>query len=123
MAEITDEFRSKMSEWVNLKKQLAEARKDMKVLNTREKELNLYIKAYMKSQKIDNVNLKQGKVTYKQTKKKPTFSKKAVVQGLMAYFENDETKVEEVIDTISENLETQEKDSIHLTGIKKEGDK
>lgn len=123
MTEITEEFRLKMSEWVNLKKQLAEARKDMKVLNTREKELNLYIKAYMKSQKIDNVNLKQGKVTYKQTQKKPTFSKKAVVQGLMAYFNNDEQVVEQVIDTISDSLEVQDKDSIHLTGIKKEDNK
>jgi hypothetical protein len=120
MTEITEEFRAKMSEWVNLKKQLTEARKDMKVLNTREKELNLYIKTYMKLQKIDNVNLKQGKVTYKQTKKKPTFSKKAVVNGLMKYFKDDEQKVEDVIDTIADSLEIQEKDSIHLTGIKKE---
>ena len=119
MSEITDEFRNKMSEWVNLKKQLVEVRKDVKLLNTREKELNLYIKSYMKAQKIDNVNLKQGKVTYKKKEKKPTFSKKAVVNGLMVYFENDEDKVSEVIDAISDSLETQEVDNISLTGIKK----
>ncbi len=119
MSEITDEFRNKMSEWVNLKKQLVEVRKDVKLLNTREKELNLYIKSYMKAQKIDNVNLKQGKVTYKKKEKKPAFSKKAVVSGLMNYFENDEDKVSEVIDAISDSLETQEVDNISLTGIKK----
>lgn len=118
MAEITEEFRAKMSEWVNLKKQLAEVRKDMKVLNTREKELNLYIKTYMRTQKIDNVNLKQGKVTYKKTQKKPTFSKKLVVEGLMKYFDNNEEKVTDVIDTITGSLEVEEKDSISLTGIK-----
>lgn len=118
MAEITDEFRAKMSEWVNLKKQLTEVRKDMKVLNTREKELNLYIKTYMRTQKIDNVNLKQGKVTYKKTQKKPTFSKKLVVEGLMKYFDNNEEKVSDVIDTITGSLEVEEKDSISLTGIK-----
>ena len=118
MAEITEEFREKMSEWVNLKKQLTEARKDMKILNTREKELNLYIKTYMRTQKIDNVNLKQGKVTYKKKTKKPTFSKKAVVEGLMKYFDNNEDKVNEVIDTISDSLETSETDSISLTGLK-----
>ena len=118
MAEITEEFREKMSEWVNLKKQLTEARKDMKILNTREKELNLYIKTYMRTQKIDNVNLKQGKVTYKKKTKKPTFSKKAVVEGLMKYFDNNEDKVNDVIDTISDSLETSETDSISLTGLK-----
>ena len=118
MAEITEEFRAKMSEWVNLKKQLTEVRKDMKVLNTREKELNLYIKTYMRTQKIDNVNLKQGKVTYKKTQKKPTFSKKLVVEGLMKYFDNNEEKVSDVIDTITGSLEVEEKDSISLTGIK-----
>jgi hypothetical protein len=117
-AEITNEFRDKMSEWVNLKKQLTEARKDMKVLNTREKELKLYIKAYMKNQKIDNVNLKQGKVTFKTSQKKPAFSKKAVVHGLMNYYDNNEEKVEEVITAISDSLETEEVDNISLTGIK-----
>jgi hypothetical protein len=122
MAEITEEFRAKMSEWVNIKKQLVEIRKDVKVLNTREKELNLYIKTYMRTQKIDNVNLKQGKVTYKKTQKKPTFSKKAVVEGLMKYFNNDETKVSDVIETISDNLETVERESISLTGLKNKPD-
>ena len=116
--QITDEFRAKMTEWVNLKKQLTEARKDMKVLNTREKELKLFIKSYMKSQEIDNINLKQGKVTYTKKKKKPAFSKKAVVNGLMHYFNNNEDKVEEVINAISEKLETEEVDNISLTGIK-----
>jgi transcriptional regulator NrdR family protein len=118
MEEITDEFRSKMSEWVNLKKELTEARKDMKVLNTRERELKLYIKSYMKSQKIDNVNLKQGKVTYKKSQKKPAFSKKAVVNGLLNYFDNDEEKVEEIINAITDTLEVTESDNISLTGLK-----
>ena len=37
MSGITDEFRKAMSDWVELKVQLVEARKDMKVLNDREK--------------------------------------------------------------------------------------
>lgn len=118
MAEITDEFRDKMSEWVTLKKQLTEARADMKVLNTREKELKLFIKTYMRTQKIDNVNLKQGKVTYKKSQKKPNFSKKAVINGLMNYYENNEEKVEEVITVITGTIEVEETDSISLSGLK-----
>ena len=44
MSGITDEFRKAMSDWVELKVQLVEARKDMKVLNDREKELKQFIK-------------------------------------------------------------------------------
>lgn len=60
--QISDDFRKAMSDWVAIKTQLTEARKDMKVLNTREKELKQYIADYMKDVKIDSVNLKKGKV-------------------------------------------------------------
>ena len=33
--DITNEFRNKMSQWVTIKSTLAEARKDVKVLNTK----------------------------------------------------------------------------------------
>ena len=117
--QITEEFRSKMAEWVELKNQLTEARKDMKVLNTREKELNLYIKNYMKANEIDNVNLRQGKVSYKKTQKKETFTKKIVSKGLFKYCGENETEVEKALECISGVLEVTEKDSISLTGIKK----
>ena len=117
--QITDEFRSKMAEWVELKNQLTEARKDMKVINTREKELNLYIKNYMKANEIDNVNLRQGKVSYKKTQKKETFTKKIVSKGLFRYCEENETEVEKALECISGALEVTEKDMISLTGIKK----
>ena len=70
MAEqITEEFRSAMADWVQLKTQLTEARKDMKVLNEREKQLKEFIKTFMKNQSLDLVNLKKGKVTLKTTMK------------------------------------------------------
>ena len=122
MAEITDEFRDKMTEWVELKNQLTEARKDMKVLNTREKELNLYIKGYMKSNEIDNVNLRQGKVSYKKTKKKETFTRKIVSKGLHKYCMENDAEVEKAMECITSVLEVTEKDSISLTGLKKKGD-
>jgi CO dehydrogenase/acetyl-CoA synthase beta subunit len=119
MAEITDEFRNKMTEWVELKNQLTEARKDMKVLNTREKELNLYIKGYMKANQIDNVNLRQGKVSYKKTKKKETFTRKIVSKGLHKYCRENDSEVEKAMECITSVLEVTEKDSITLTGLKK----
>ena len=118
MAEISTEFRVKMTEWVELKKQLAEARKDMAVLNKKEKELKNYIGEYMKQEGIDNINLKKGKVTRRTTEKKPTFSKKAVEQGLGVYFQGDEVRVEAAITCIADNLPSEQRDVVSLTGIK-----
>ena len=124
MAEITTEFRVRMAEWVELKKQLTEARKDMKILNQKEKELKEFIKTFMKEEKIDNINLKKGKVSLRTSKKKPTFSKKAVQEGLTVYFGGDEIRLEAAMTCISDTLEAEaeDKDVISLTGIKDTSD-
>ena len=122
MAEITEEFRSAMASWVELKTQLAAARKDMKVLNTREKELKEFIKNYMKGQQIDNVNLKKGKVAIRHTVKKSGMTREAVRSGLAVYFSGDETKVEGAMNCIIDNLPQMEQDVISLTGLEKRTD-
>ena len=117
MGEVTDEFRKAMSEWVEIKTQLAEARKDMKVLNTREKELKEYVKTFMKDQQIDKVNLKKGRVTLKTTKRSGSLTKKIVEEGLKVYFNGDDTRVEGALNSIYDLIETKETDNISLTGI------
>ena len=117
--EITDEFRKAMTDWVELKQQLAEARKDMKVLNDREKELKQFISGYMKEEKIDNVNLKKGKVAMKSSTKKAPLTQKAFVAGLLVYFNGDEAQVEAVMTCIKDNLEKKETNTISLTGLSK----
>lgn len=118
MSEITEEFRKRMTEWVELKKQLSEARKDMAILNKREKELKSYIGNYMKENAIDNINLKKGKVTRRTSSKTPSFSKKLVENGLTTYFQGDEVRVEGAMTCITDQLQPEEKDVISLTGIK-----
>ena len=117
MSEITEEFRKAMSEWVEIKTQLVEARKDMKILNTREKDLKEYVKTFMKQQQIDKVNLKKGKVTLKTTKRTGTLTKKTVEEGLRIYFNNDETRVEGAVNAIYDQVGTHESDNISLTGL------
>lgn len=116
---ITDDFKNAMAQWVELKKQLTEARKDMKILNTREKELKTFIQGYMKEEKIDKVNLKKGKVSLRTSKKRAPFTKAAVQNGLVAYFDGDETKAETVMNFIVDGLEVNESNSISLTGLAK----
>lgn len=118
MAEqITEEFRSAMADWVELKTQLTEARKDMKVLNEREKQLKEFIKTFMKNQSLDLVNLKKGKVTLKTTMKKSSMTREAIRKGLLIYFGGDEAKVDGAIQCILDNLDSEEADVISLTGL------
>jgi len=117
-SEITDEFRTAMANWVELKQQLTEARKDMKVLNDREKDLKKFISGYMKTEKIDNINLKKGKVAMKSSNKTAPLTQKAFVAGLMVYFDGDEAQVEAVMTCIKDNLEKKETNTISLTGLK-----
>ena len=115
--QITEEFRNAMADWVQLKTQLSEARKDMKVLNEREKQLKEFIKTFMKDKSLDLINLKKGKVTLKTTVRKSTMTREAVRNGLTIYFGGDEAKVEGAIQCILDHLETEEADVISLTGI------
>jgi hypothetical protein len=117
--EITEEFKNAMASWVDIKTQLAAARKDMKILNNREKELKEYIKVYMKNQQIDNVNLKKGKVSLRHTTKKATFTKDAVRNGLTIYFGGDETRTEGAMTCIIDNIPETESDVISLKGLEK----
>ncbi len=106
-----------MSEWVELKKQLAEARTDMKVLNTREKALKQYIMSYMKDNGIDNVNLKKGKVALKTSKKKGSLTQPLVKNGLLIFFNQNESEVERAMNCIIDNIEEKEMSAISLTGV------
>lgn len=116
---VSDQFRMAMKDWVDLKQQLSSARKDMKILNTREKQLKEYIKTYMKNQDIDKINLKGGKVTLKVAQKTGSFTKAAVQNGLGIYFQGDEVRTESAMTCILDNIKKTETESISLTGLKK----
>ena len=116
--QISDDFRVAMASWVEVKTQLTEARNDMKVLNGREKKLKEFVKNYMKTQQIDNVNLKKGKVSLRTSTKTSTMTRDAVKNGLVIYFGGDETRAEGAYTCIIDNLTTSETDVISLTGLK-----
>ena len=49
------DFAQVMNEWISLKTQLAAARKDLAVLNKREKELKTFVTTHMVENEIDAV--------------------------------------------------------------------
>lgn len=116
--EINEEFKKWMAEWVAIKKQLAEANKDLSILRKREKELNGYIKGFMEKEKIDTCNLKKGKVSYKKRTTRGTLNKETVRTGLVRTFNGDETQVEFAMQNIMDARESKESSSLTVTGIK-----
>lgn len=117
MTELSDEFRTKMKEWIALKETLKKARGDMKLLNSREKELKLFIRKYMSANEIDTCNLRQGKVSRKQKTTKGTLSKMTIIVGLKQYLKNDEA-VEQAMECIMAAREEKQTETISVTGLK-----
>jgi len=113
-----NELSDAVSRLVEISKQIAEARNDIKILTSAEKALKEQVKGQMMKNGIDTINLKKGKISVKKSVRKSTMTKKTVVAGLMSYFENDEKKVEDILTVIAEQLETKESTSLTMTGIK-----
>lgn len=109
-----DEFRDAMEEWVELKKQLAEARKDLKILNKREKELGAFIKKYMKNEQIDIVKVKTHKVSFKQRKVKGALTRDIIKKGLLSFFGGDEVRAEGAFQAIIDAAPETERDTVSL---------
>lgn len=113
-----NELSDAVNRLVEITKQIAEARNDIKILTSAEKALKEQVKGQMMKNGIDTINLKKGKISVKKSVRKGTMTKKTVVAGLMSYFENDEKKVEDILSVIAEQLETKESTSLTMTGIK-----
>jgi hypothetical protein len=118
MTSVTNELSESVSKLVELTKQLAEAKSDIKVLNQEEKRLKESVKKHMVSQGIDTINLRKGKISLRKSVRKAGMNKDAIKEGLMSFFGGDETKVEGALNAIQDNLKVKESTSLSLTGIK-----
>ena len=109
-----DRFKDAMSEWTHLKTQLANAKKDIKVLNTQEKTLREFIRDYMQSKEIDVCNVQGAKVLLKTRTSTFGFNKSFVKTALVKYFNNDEVRAEQVYQFIIDQLDVRETSSVSL---------
>ena len=113
-----DDFKAIMSEWLSLKHQLAAARKDMAVLNKREKELRSQVQEHMKeikqTQDIDTVKINQDKVSLHTRESRGSITKQVILAGLRSYFGGDETRVEQVYQAILDSAPLKERASLSV---------
>jgi|TARA_Y100000996_G_C22550509_1_gene653503 acid phosphatase class B len=118
MTSVPNELSESVSKLVELTKQLAEAKSDIKVLNQEEKRLKENVKKHMQEQGIDTINLRKGKISIRKSVRKAGINKDAVKEGLNKFFSGDEAKVEGALNAITDNLKVKESTSLSLTGIK-----
>jgi predicted phage tail protein len=107
-----DEFKAVMTEWLSLKHQLAAARKDMSVLNKREKELRAQVQEHMKEIDIDAVKVNQEKVSMRTKEVRGSITKQVIMSGLLAYFNGDETRAEQLYQIILDHAPVRERSTI-----------
>ena len=113
------EFAEIMNEWISLKTQLSAARRDLAVLNKREKELKNFVTKHMAQNEIDTVKVKDKvKVNLKMKKTKGGITKDVIRIGLMNYFEQDAGRTDGAMQAIIAAAPTKEVASVSVTGLK-----
>jgi hypothetical protein len=120
--DINNDFRRAMIEWSDIKNQLKSARKDIKVLNTREKELNLYIKKFMSMKKIDACKVKKSKVSLNKKKSKSGLTRDVIYNALVEFFEHDTAKAESCMNAILDSRPTTIRETLTVSSLKETDD-
>jgi hypothetical protein len=123
MTSVAPDLSENVSKLVELTKQLAEAKSDIKIIVQEEKRLKDTVKKHMIDQGIDTINLRKGKISIRKTARKAGMNKDAIKEGLMTFFSGDETKVEGALNAIKDGLKVKDSTSLSLTGIKDKPEK
>lgn len=112
------DFKQAMTEWVALKAQLAAARKDLGVLNKREKDLRKFVTEHMAKNEIDTVKVQEKvKVSLKKKKTKGGITKDVIKAGLRTYFGGNEAQVEGAFTAIMDAAPVKEKHAVSVAGL------
>ena len=112
------DFKAAMTEWVNLKAQLAAARKDLGVLNGREKDLRKFVTEHMARNEIDTVRVQDKiKVNLKTKKTRGGITKDVIKKGLGTFFGGNEAQVEGAFQAILDAAPEKEVTGVTVTGL------
>ena len=113
------DFKAAMTEWVTLKAQLSAARKDLSVLNGREKDLRKFVTVHMQQNEIDTVRIHDKvKVNFKTKQTKSPITKDIIKKGLASFFGGTEAQVEGAFQAILDAAPIRETSSVSVTGLK-----
>ncbi len=108
------ELRSVVTEWIELKNHISQARKDLNVLAKREKALAEVIKQNMVQQDVDDIKVQDKKVRLRTRNSKGSITKDVIQNGLTSYFSGDEVKVEGAMKAILDSAPVRQTSSLSV---------
>jgi hypothetical protein len=108
------DLKSVMTEWIELKKHLAQARKDLSVLAKREKMLSEVIKQNMVQNDVEDVKIQDNKVRMRTKNAKSSITKEVIQNGLTAYFSGDAVKVEGAMKAIIDSAPVKQRSTLSI---------
>jgi hypothetical protein len=113
------DFKMAMTEWVALKAQLSAARKDLGVLNKREKDLREFVTNHMKEQEIDTVRVQDKvKVNLKVKNTKGGITKEVIKKGLGTFFGGNEAQVDGAFQAILDAAPVVQRAGVTVSNLK-----
>jgi hypothetical protein len=97
------ELSEKFVEYLNLNKQLIDLRKQQKDIKKNLDAIENEIKTYMKDNSMDCISLKEGEIVLYPRKISKTFKRETIVEKLTEKLKCDESKAEEITNSILTN--------------------
>ena len=110
--ETKEQLINKIKEWLSVENEIKDLRAEIRVLNIKKKSMTNDLMNVMKQNEIDCFDIKGGSIIYKQSTLKKPINSKTLMVTLSNFFNNDNSKAEELTKYILENREEQIRESI-----------
>ena len=104
----TEDCARYVKEWLKCDDEVKRQNEQLKLIKEKQKNLSNYIIQYMTVNNITNLTFDGGQIERNVKKKMGTLSKKYVSTKLKEYFNNDENKTNELLDSLLNNREVKE---------------
>lgn len=108
------DLKSVVTEWIDLKKHIAQARKDLSVLTKREKMLSDVIKQNMVQNDVEDLKVQDNKVRMRTKNAKGSITKDVIQSGLNTYFSGDTVKVEGAMKAIIDSAPVKQRSNLSI---------
>ncbi len=105
-----EQFQDRIREWVVLDNQINRYNKKLKTLRTNRNLIAKRTTGFMEANNQENlvINIADGKLKYFETRTRGVPTITFIRNGLMEYFNNDETKVKEIVAFLQQRLPEKE---------------
>ena len=101
-----------IKEWMKLDSDLSKLSKEIRDKRKHKKNITDNLINIMKQNKVECFNINGGALLYKNITSKKPINKKILLNTLKEYYKDDKVDIEDIVNYIMENRETQQKETI-----------